>query len=157
MKAEEKYKIVEKYYGGNKKHILDIGCKDGSFLICAKENGWEITVGLEPKKELYKKAIIMLPECYHGRFPDAELSFEKYNVITCWDILNKIKDPVSFIKKVRSLMFDNSMFFLKVLKSKNKKFEYIYSKEGLMLLFSKAKLRYKIVEEEKGLIIIGEK
>ena len=85
------------------KRLLDVGAATGFFLNLARNEGWE-TAGIEPsdaaaalarKKQLDVKTGILAP----GKFPAAS-----FDVITLWDVLEHLPDPIATMNVVVDLL-----------------------------------------------------
>ena len=89
---------------GEGKKMLDVGAATGFFLNLAREAGWE-TAGIEPsvsaaqlareQKKLDVRAGLLEPGVY------APGSFD---VITLWDVIEHVPDPVGFSRLVHDLL-----------------------------------------------------
>jgi 2-polyprenyl-3-methyl-5-hydroxy-6-metoxy-1,4-benzoquinol methylase len=95
--------------------ILDIGCAGGAFLLAAKNFG-HLPKGLEPSKELVDQAsnsrdLIVV----QGVAEDATNLFdEKFDVVTMWDVLEHVIDPVKTLQIAGSLVKENGIIILNV-------------------------------------------
>lgn len=96
--------IVQKYKQGGK--LLDAGCASGVLLSCAADAGWNVT-GVEPSEVLAAKA----KESLNGRgeiicatLQDAGLPESSFDVLTLWDVLEHVREPVPFLQTCVSLI-----------------------------------------------------
>jgi 2-polyprenyl-3-methyl-5-hydroxy-6-metoxy-1,4-benzoquinol methylase len=96
--------IIQKYKHGGK--LLDAGCASGVLLSCAADAGWEVT-GVEPSEVLAEKA----KESLGGRgavicatLQDADLPRASFDVLTLWDVLEHVREPVPFLETCVSLI-----------------------------------------------------
>ena len=86
------------------KRILDIGCSFGFFLDGARELGWE-TYGVEISKYASDFARNKLHlNVTTGSINDVSYSNNFFDVITMWDVIEHLGDPVSSLKKIRNLL-----------------------------------------------------
>jgi len=94
-------KIAEFKTSGN---LLDCGCATGEFLYAAKREGFDIN-GLEVSStaaEIASRSLeIKIDNC---ELMDADYSKEFYDVITFWDVVEHLKDPVSVFKKANEIL-----------------------------------------------------
>ena len=84
--------------------ILDVGAATGFFLNLAREAGWE-TAGIEPsesaaqmardQKKLDVRAGLLEPGVYEPG---------SFDVITLWDVIEHVPDPLAFSRLVHSLL-----------------------------------------------------
>lgn len=96
-KIFEKYlKIIEKFTKSRK--IFDIGAANGHFLGLAKKRGWQ-TSGIEISHYAAQKAAEKGEEVLVGQFKNLDLN-RKFDVITMWDVLEHLDDPLSYIKAI---------------------------------------------------------
>ena len=98
----------------NKGRLLDIGCGIGLFLKVAQENGWN-AVGIEPSKyavEYARKEFGV--EVFHGTLDS--VTFEKYSfhLITMWDVLCSLVDPLKALRQTYDLLKINGLLVIKV-------------------------------------------
>jgi SAM-dependent methyltransferase len=84
--------------------LLDVGCGSGAFLSMAKKRGWELQ-GVEISPELSEtcRHTLRIP-IITGRFEEVSLSPGNYDVVTMWDIIEHVIDPIHVIQKVKSLL-----------------------------------------------------
>jgi len=94
------------------KRILDIGCSFGFFLDSARELGWE-TYGVEISKYASDFARNKLHlNVTTGTINDVSYSDNFFDVITMWDVIEHLGDPVSSLKKIRNLLKPNGILAL---------------------------------------------
>jgi SAM-dependent methyltransferase len=96
--------IVQKYKQGGK--LLDAGCASGVLLACAADAGWDVT-GVEPSEVLAAKAKQSLDgrgEVICATLQDAGLPASSFDVLTLWDVLEHVREPVPFLKTCVSLI-----------------------------------------------------
>jgi 2-polyprenyl-3-methyl-5-hydroxy-6-metoxy-1,4-benzoquinol methylase len=86
--------------------VLDVGCASGNFLSCAADEGWQV-VGVEPSSVLCAKAQDRL----RGRgtvlccsLQNAGLAEASMDVVTLWDVLEHVRDPLAFLRLCASLV-----------------------------------------------------
>lgn len=93
-----------------KRNILDIGCSYGHLLEIFRETGAQC-FGVEPVEHLRER---LIPDftIYEDiqEIPD----HQTFNVITLIDSLYYITDPVSYLKKLKQHMADNSLMIIRV-------------------------------------------
>jgi SAM-dependent methyltransferase len=112
--AERHLRIVEKNASGG--HILDVGCASGLFLSLAADAGWQVT-GVEPSGALYREAL----ERLGGRgnvlpltLEEADLGDGQFDVITMWDVLEHVVEPMETMKRCCALLRSSGCLFLNV-------------------------------------------
>jgi len=94
--------------------ILDIGCASGAFLRTMADLGWR-TYGVEPSQSQFLRAQRNLD----GRgtlFPctlqEAQLP-ELFDVVTMWDVLEHVTNPLEFMRICRDLLKPGGYLFVK--------------------------------------------
>jgi SAM-dependent methyltransferase len=96
--------------------LLDVGCGSGYFLSSASKAGWEV-VGVEPSKAHCEKAKELLNargDLICATLEDASLPASYYDVLTLWDVLEHVPDPVNFISTCCSLLKPGGFLFVNV-------------------------------------------
>jgi SAM-dependent methyltransferase len=90
-------RILEQYARAG--HLLDVGCASGNLLAAAADTGWAVT-GVEPASSLCERAAKLL----NGRgqvqclpLQQAKLTPSSFDVVTMWDVLEHVTDPVKFL------------------------------------------------------------
>lgn len=84
--------------------FLDIGCGFGLLLKIAKEEGFEV-LGVEKEKKAAEIAAKKwrLP-VIQGEFPEIEIRPALFDVITCFDILEHVRDPRQFLSSIYNIL-----------------------------------------------------
>ena len=94
----------------NKGKLLDIGAGPGHFLNIAKKNGWQVD-GLEPRKEAAKFCHDFFGiKTKIGFLEDFTEDSFKYDVITCWDVLEHVSDHIQFFDRCIKLLAPGCIF-----------------------------------------------
>ena len=104
-------KALEIFKGQNYQgKLLDIGCGSGTFLAMAKEYGWDLT-GLEISEELSKACMKNVPDAkiINKRFEEAALEPNQFSLITMWDVIEHVIDPVDVISNIKELLVDGGI------------------------------------------------
>ena len=106
--------IVKKCCRGGS--LLDIGCASGLFLERAAEAGWEVT-GIEPSEILYRRAKEKLAErgeVVCATLQDSFLPSASFDLLTAWDVLEHVPDPVEFMHASAALLRDGGYLIVNV-------------------------------------------
>ena len=85
--------------------LLDIGCGTGVFLEEMQRSGrWELE-GIEPAEDAagYARKELGVP-IYEGRFSDMDLTPASYDVITMWNVLEHLENPISDLRRANDLL-----------------------------------------------------
>jgi SAM-dependent methyltransferase len=86
--------------------LLDVGCASGIFLSAAANAGWNV-VGVEPSEALCDAARARLAgrgEIIQAPLEQVGLQPSSFDVITLWDVLEHVTDPVAFLERCCSLL-----------------------------------------------------
>lgn len=82
--------------------VLDVGCATGDFLLVASERGWE-PLGVDPSPAAEQARTAGLRLC--GKtIQDADLPPGSIDLITFWDVLEHVPDPVADLRRAGELL-----------------------------------------------------
>lgn len=84
--------------------LLDVGCYTGAFMEVARAAGWEVT-GVELSHwaaDIAAKTGVGL--VYEGLLENLSLPKESFDVITFWDVMEHLAQPVLFLHEVGRLL-----------------------------------------------------
>jgi len=109
-----KLKIVNRFFKKNKNKLLDIGCASGHFLNLARKVGWDC-YGVEPSRDAveFLKKNFSNVKVFNTTIEELE-SKTKFDVITCWEVIEHVLDPLGIFKKIYSLLSKKGMLVLSV-------------------------------------------
>jgi len=93
-------------------NMLDIGCSGGFFLSIASMQGFK-TSGIEPNQKESAYAIEQGTNVVGSTISDLDNSL-KFDVITLWDVLEHIREPVNYLKLLRSHLNPNGLVFVQI-------------------------------------------
>ena len=88
--------------------LLEVGCGYGLFLAAARDRGYDVA-GVElsqPAARHAREAFGLAVE--QGQLAEAKLS-GRFDVITAWDTLEHVPDPVAFLRTARGLLADDGV------------------------------------------------
>jgi SAM-dependent methyltransferase len=83
-----------------------VGCASGAFLAVAAEAGWQV-VGVDPSESLCRAASARLSgrgQVVCGTLEEAAPVLSPSDVLTLWDVLEHVADPVAFLETCRELV-----------------------------------------------------
>lgn len=103
--------FIEKYCLGGR--LLDVGCAVGNFLECLKDRpGWEIS-GVEPNRGaadfVEKELGISVANCL---LEETDFPKEHFDVITFWETVEHIQDPIGLLRYCYKLLKKEGVFFV---------------------------------------------
>lgn len=110
MTFEKALKLIRSYK--EKGEILDIGCNIGTFLEVARADGWE-AFGIEPSRwaASYARENLNLA-VLEGTTKEGTKFATKFDVITLWDTIEHMTNPLYELRCTRKLLKDNGLLFL---------------------------------------------
>ncbi len=93
--------------------VLDIGCAAGYFLDVMKGEGWDV-LGLEPSAAIFPQTVERLGADHAelGLLGEVELEAGSFDLITMWDVIEHIPDPVAAVREVGKLLAPGGKFLI---------------------------------------------
>jgi len=92
--------------------LLDVGCATGSFLSLAKGSGWDCR-GVEVSSFAAAQARERTGcEVFCGQFAEVPFAEGTFDVITMWDLLEHLPDPVTALRKAAALLKPNGLLLV---------------------------------------------
>jgi 2-polyprenyl-3-methyl-5-hydroxy-6-metoxy-1,4-benzoquinol methylase len=94
--------------------VLDVGCGLGFFLDRASSAGWDVT-GVEPSATWASAARERVgnDRIITGTLGDATLDGRRFELITVWDVIEHVFEPLPFLRRVRELLADDGRLFVR--------------------------------------------
>lgn len=84
--------------------LLDVGCGSGVFLERMHQQGWRVT-GLDVSQKVVRRIRDEMGlSALHGTLPHAELAPSSFDVVTMWQSLEHLHQPLESLKIVRELL-----------------------------------------------------
>lgn len=94
------------------KRILDIGCAGGAFLKAAQDLGYT-ALGVEPNKWLGEFGIMEYGvDIRQGTLQKQNFELQSFDVVTMWDILEHLTDPVPTLNLVHKLLTKDGLLII---------------------------------------------
>jgi len=86
------------------KRVLDVGCAGGAFLVAARQMGFAVT-GIEPARWMaaYGRKNYRL-DIRDGILEAGLFEEHSFDVITLWDVIEHLPQPLETLRTVRSLL-----------------------------------------------------
>jgi 2-polyprenyl-3-methyl-5-hydroxy-6-metoxy-1,4-benzoquinol methylase len=93
--------------------VLDVGCAAGYFLDVMRGEGWDV-LGLEPSAAIFPQTVERLGEDHArlGLLGEVELEAGSFDLITMWDVIEHIPDPVAAVREVGRLLKPGGKFLI---------------------------------------------
>lgn len=123
------FQFIEKYQAPGK--LLDIGCGSGYLIEAAQKRGWQVEgYDVDAQSTQTVAARLNVP-VYHGDFLKLDLPPASYDAITLHQVLEHLKTPHEYLKKINSLLKKEGVLFVAVpnVHSLSNRFKYFL--EGL--------------------------
>ena len=89
-----------------KRPLLDVGCYTGVFLDVAAKRGWPVT-GVEPSRWAGGVARARGYTVHSGTVATAPQPPGGFSVVTMWDVIEHLSDPVGELARVRAVTADD--------------------------------------------------
>lgn len=84
--------------------LLDVGSALGDMLQFARECGWRVK-GIEPNRYAVEQTDSEIADCmFCGTIEEYDGSSESFDVITCLDVLEHVRDPRSVMERFHELL-----------------------------------------------------
>ena len=89
--------------------LLDVGCATGSFLFAMQQRGWQVQ-GVEPVAHAAAQAQQTFGlDVYNGLLEEAAYTANSFDVITLWDVLEHVADPLATLTEVARILRPNGL------------------------------------------------
>ena len=92
--------------------LLDVGCSSGAFIAAARSLGIEAE-GVEPASAPAKTALESGLRVYQGLLEDLNLPSASYDVITLFEVLEHLKDPLSLLKECHRILHKGGLLVIR--------------------------------------------
>jgi 2-polyprenyl-3-methyl-5-hydroxy-6-metoxy-1,4-benzoquinol methylase len=94
--------------------LFDVGCGSGSFMVRAREFGYEVT-GIEPSDVDVQYAVNTLGlNVTKGHFEEADISSLSFDIVTMWDVIEHVSDPRTMIRRAREMLRMGGVLALRI-------------------------------------------
>jgi SAM-dependent methyltransferase len=112
---KKRWKLVEQWAPrrGERRSILDVGCATGLFLAAGDERWQKSGVELSAHAAQFARDRFGLT-VYQGTLEEATLAANSFDVITMWDVLEHVHDPLRTLNCVRALLRPDGIFVARV-------------------------------------------
>jgi 2-polyprenyl-3-methyl-5-hydroxy-6-metoxy-1,4-benzoquinol methylase len=103
------------HLSGKKKsglHLLDVGCSSGPFILAARDFGVEAE-GVEPSPGPARSAKQSGLKVYQGYLNDIKLPEESFDVITLFEVLEHLREPLSLFKECHRILRSGGLLVIR--------------------------------------------
>lgn len=124
------FSLLEKYTTPGK--VLDIGCGNGYLLEAAISRGWSARGYDVDEKSTRAVSERLGIEVNHGDFLSGDVG-DGYDLVTMHQVLEHLKEPNKYLKKIHSLLKTDGHLFVAVpnIKSLSSRLKYYLEQKGL--------------------------
>ncbi|HIJ84708.1 MAG TPA: class I SAM-dependent methyltransferase, partial [Magnetococcales bacterium] len=92
--------------------VLDIGCAGGAFPKAASDLGFQV-VGLEPSVWMAAQARQRYGlDIRSGILDDADFAGRQFDLITLWDVIEHMADPVGALRIIQTLLKEHGLLII---------------------------------------------
>ena len=112
---KKRWGVVERFAPSRERHraILDVGCATGLFLAAGSDDWRKVGVELSTYAARYARSQFGLT-VYEGTLEDAPLEGPLFDVITMWDVLEHLHDPLASLRRARALLHPDGILVARV-------------------------------------------
>jgi 2-polyprenyl-3-methyl-5-hydroxy-6-metoxy-1,4-benzoquinol methylase len=96
-----------------KNRLLDVGCGSGNFLRLARAANWDV-MGTEIAEAAVQAARAAGLSVRLGPLPTADLPDSSFDVVTLWNVLDFIPDPLEQVRAARHLLVPGGLLVARV-------------------------------------------
>jgi len=112
QKYNKMSRTIQAFFKDDSGALMDVGCSTGLFLNHMAQKGWTVT-GVEPNKESAQYAIGKFGlNIINGGFESVSLPKESFDVITYWDVMEHVYDPMTVFAKTNQLLKKNGLLLI---------------------------------------------
>ncbi|RMF80291.1 MAG: class I SAM-dependent methyltransferase [Chloroflexi bacterium] len=101
---------IEKFVAPGR--LLDVGCAAGFFMDEAHKRGWDVA-GMDVSGFAVQYVRDRFGyDAQHGSLTDLDYPAESYDLITMWDVIEHVPDPMAYVQQVATLLRPDGIFSL---------------------------------------------
>jgi len=103
-------RVISEYKAGGP--VLDVGCSSGAFLGYLRGRPWKLH-GIEASQMAAERARARTgAEVFLGDVLEANLPLDKFDVITCMDVLEHLYEPRDVLQNIRKWLKPGGIFYV---------------------------------------------
>ena len=109
----DSYRSVLKRFDGDRRTggLVDIGCGAGAFVVAAARAGWQ-AIGTEVAQSASRIELAAGARILVGERATAELADGSCDVVTLWEVIEHVDDPVGILREARRLLREGGRLYL---------------------------------------------
>jgi 2-polyprenyl-3-methyl-5-hydroxy-6-metoxy-1,4-benzoquinol methylase len=109
--AHRRLDIIE-WHASHRGRLLDVGCALGFFVEAAAERGWRAEgVDISEHATAYAREQLGV-EAHTGTIHETAYEPGTFDVITAWDVIEHVTDPVAELRYMRTLLREGGLLVL---------------------------------------------
>ena len=112
FRAEFRRRLRRMRSAGRSGRLLDVGAATGAFLVAARAAGFDVA-GIEPSP-VAQAALARGLDVFHGPIEAATFAPASFDVVTIFDVLEHLVDPVDALTRMRGWLRPNGRLFIAV-------------------------------------------
>lgn len=93
--------------------LLDVGCGNGTFLMRAREMGWDV-IGCEPDAKAVTACHAQGLDVIQGDVFSPALDGQRFDVLTISHVLEHVADPRALLKRANALMYPGGVLWIAI-------------------------------------------
>ena len=112
---KKRWALVERWAPtrAGKRDILDIGCATGVFLAAGSDRWRKVGIELSTDAAQYARQTFALT-VHQGMLEQSPLAPNSFDVVTMWDVLEHVHDPVRTLGRIRELLRPRGILVVRV-------------------------------------------
>lgn len=108
-----RWQLVRRFSGRSAGVLLDVGCATGAFLAFMAAHGWQVQ-GVEPSPRAAAIARQRGLPIHNRVLTEAALSPDTFDVVTLWDVLEHIPDPLDTLRAAGRVLKPGGVIIVRV-------------------------------------------
>lgn len=108
-----RYQLVRRFSSQETGSLVDVGCATGAFLAFMATRGWQVQ-GVEPSATAATIARQRGLFIHNHRLTEAPISAETFDVVTLWDVLEHIPDPLPTLQAAAQALKPGGVLLVRV-------------------------------------------
>ena len=113
LKTFKKRLALVERFRKHKGRALDVGCAAGFFLKILHDAGWTVDgVELSPAIASHAREVYGFEQVHVGPVESAGYEKGSFDLITMWDVVEHVPEPLPFLEHTMSLLADDGVFIL---------------------------------------------